>query len=37
MNYLVEANGLFKYFGGTHAVDGVSIQIMAGEIYGLGE
>ena len=35
MNYLVEANGLFKYFGGTHAVDGVSIQIKAGEIYGL--
>ena len=35
MNYLVEANDLFKYFGETHAVDGVSIQIKAGEIYGL--
>jgi ABC-2 type transport system ATP-binding protein len=35
MNYLVEANNLYKYFGGTHAVDGVSIHIQPGEIYGL--
>jgi ABC-2 type transport system ATP-binding protein len=35
MNHLIEANDLFKYFGETHAVDGVSIQIKAGEIHGL--
>lgn len=34
-NYLVQANGLVKHFGHTHAVDGVSLQIKSGEIYGL--
>ena len=34
-NYLVQANNISKYFGETHAVDGVSLQINAGEIYGL--
>ena len=32
---LVQANGLVKHFGHTHAVDGVSLQIKSGEIYGL--
>jgi ABC-2 type transport system ATP-binding protein len=35
MNHLIEAENLSKYFGENHAVDGVSIQIKAGEIYGL--
>jgi ABC-2 type transport system ATP-binding protein len=35
MNHLIEAENLSKYFGENHAVDGVSIQIQAGEIYGL--
>jgi drug efflux transport system ATP-binding protein len=35
MNYLVQATDLKKYFGDTHAVDDVSLQIKAGEIYGL--
>jgi ABC-2 type transport system ATP-binding protein len=35
MNNLVEAAHLKKYFGETHAVDDVSLQIRAGEIYGL--
>lgn len=34
-NYLVQAYGLVKHFGNTHAVNGVSLQIKAGEIYGL--
>lgn len=34
-DYLVQANGLKKYFGNVHAVDDVSLQIGAGEIYGL--
>jgi ABC-2 type transport system ATP-binding protein len=34
-NYLVQANGLKKSFGNTHAVNGVDINIRAGEIYGL--
>jgi len=34
-NYLVQASNLKKYFGETHAVDGVSLNIRAGEIYGL--
>jgi ABC-2 type transport system ATP-binding protein len=34
-NLLVSANNLRKYFGETHAVDNVSLQIKAGEIYGL--
>lgn len=34
-NYLVHATNLKKSFGGTSAVDGVSLQIPAGEIYGL--
>src|ERR1044071_9435776 len=35
MDYLVHAANLKKSFGETHAVDGVSLQIKAGEIYGL--
>ncbi len=34
-NYLVQANGIKKYFGKVHAVDGVDLNIKAGEIYGL--
>ena len=34
-NYLVQATNLNKHFGDTHAVDGVSLQIKSGEIYGL--
>lgn len=34
-NYLVEATHLKKHFGHIHAVDDVSLQIKAGEIYGL--
>jgi ABC-2 type transport system ATP-binding protein len=34
-NYLVQANGLKKYFGNVHAVDGVSLNVKSGEIYGL--
>ncbi len=34
-NYLVQANGLIKHFGHTQAVNGVSLQIKSGEIYGL--
>jgi ABC-2 type transport system ATP-binding protein len=34
-NYLVQANDISKSFGGVQAVDGVSLQIKAGEIYGL--
>jgi len=34
-NYLVQATNLHKYFGDTHAVDGVDLKIGAGEIYGL--
>ena len=33
--YLVQAENLYKHFGHTHAVDGVSLQIKSGEIYGL--
>lgn len=32
---LVSANNLHKHFGETHAVDDVSLQVKAGEIYGL--
>ncbi|HCK67407.1 MAG TPA: multidrug ABC transporter ATP-binding protein [Anaerolineae bacterium] len=32
---LVQANGLKKYFGDVHAVDDVTLNIRAGEIYGL--
>ena len=34
-NNLVDAKNLKKSFGETHAVDDVSLQIKAGEIYGL--
>ncbi|GAB4503700.1 MAG: ABC transporter ATP-binding protein [Anaerolineales bacterium] len=34
-DYLVQATNLKKSFGANHAVDGVSLQIAAGEIYGL--
>jgi ABC-2 type transport system ATP-binding protein len=33
--YLVQATDIKKSFGANHAVDGVSLQIKAGEIYGL--
>jgi ABC-2 type transport system ATP-binding protein len=32
---LIQAENLHKHFGPTRAVDGVSLQIRAGEIYGL--
>jgi len=35
MELLVNATNLKKSFGDTHAVDGVSLEIAAGEIYGL--
>ena len=34
-DYLVNASNLKKSFGDNHAVDGVSLNIAAGEIYGL--
>ncbi len=34
-DYLVKASNLHKNFGDNHAVDGVSLNIPAGEIYGL--
>ena len=34
-NFFIDATNLVRYFGETHAVDGVSIHIQAGEIYGL--
>src|SRR6266545_2479245 len=34
-NYLVQANNIHKSFDDLKAVDGVSLQIKAGEIYGL--
>ena len=33
-DYLVNATGLKKSYGANHAVDGVSLYIPAGEIYG---
>jgi len=33
--YLAQANDLKKYFGETRAVDGVNLNVRAGEIYGL--
>ena len=35
MNYLVQATNIKKHFGDVQAVDDVSLQIQAGEIYGL--
>ena len=35
MNHLIDADNLHKHFGETHAVDGFSVHIQAGEIYGL--
>ena len=32
---LIQADNLRKYFKSTHAVDGVSLQVAEGEIYGL--
>jgi ABC-2 type transport system ATP-binding protein len=34
-DYLVQATDLHKHFGNNHAVDGVSLHVKAGEIYGL--
>lgn len=34
-NYLAQATNLHKYFGQTHAVDGVNLNVKSGEIYGL--
>ncbi len=34
-DYLVQATDLHKHFGNNHAVDGVSLHIKPGEIYGL--
>lgn len=33
--YLVQAENIYKHFGHIHAVDGVSLRIRPGEIYGL--
>ena len=35
MPYLIDATDLHKSFGAMHAVDGVTLKIEAGEIYGL--
>ncbi len=35
MDYLIEASDLQKHFGPVRAVDGVSLRVRAGEIYGL--
>jgi len=35
MPYLIDATDLHKSFGAVHAVDGVTLKIEAGEIYGL--
>ena len=35
MHSMIQANGLFKSFGPRRAVDGISLNIHAGEIYGL--
>ncbi|MFH1524693.1 MAG: ABC transporter ATP-binding protein [Chloroflexota bacterium] len=35
MTTLIQATDLHKAFGATHAVDGVSLSVAAGEIYGL--
>jgi drug efflux transport system ATP-binding protein len=32
---LIQGQNLRKYYGDTHAVDGVSLQVKSGEIYGL--
>ena len=34
-DYLIDAYDLYKHFGATHAVAGVSLRVAAGEIYGL--
>jgi ABC-2 type transport system ATP-binding protein len=34
-SYVIQALNLYKYFGETRAVDGVTLQIKPGEIYGL--
>jgi ABC-2 type transport system ATP-binding protein len=34
-DFLVQANGLKKYFDDVHAVDDVTLKIKSGEIYGL--
>ncbi len=35
MSYLIDATDLHKSFGDVHAVDGVTLRIQPGEIYGL--
>ena len=35
MGYLIEARNMHKSFGGTIAVDGLSLNVVGGEIYGL--
>ncbi len=35
MSYLIDATDLHKSFGNVHAVDGVTLRIQPGEIYGL--
>ncbi len=34
MQFAIETSGLSKYFGSVHAVDGVSLRVRPGEIYG---
>jgi ABC-2 type transport system ATP-binding protein len=35
MDYLISASDLYRHFGSVRAVDGVTLNIAAGEIYGL--
>ncbi len=35
MDDLISATNLYRYFGAVHAVDGISLHIPPGEIYGL--
>jgi branched-chain amino acid transport system ATP-binding protein len=35
MNPILEAIGICQYFGGVHAVDGIDLKVLPGEIYGI--
>jgi ABC-2 type transport system ATP-binding protein len=34
MNYVIETNGLSKFYGDVHAVDAIDLRVKPGEIYG---
>ncbi|MEG1327903.1 MAG: sugar ABC transporter ATP-binding protein, partial [Janthinobacterium sp.] len=34
-DYLLEMNGIVKQFGGVRALDGIDLQVRAGECIGL--